>query len=144
METETYLTFLFSIRLSCTGFSGCHRYEAHQRLGLPTIRCKVRRGTKETLRFWFTLFNLQALVTRNDSLLKLVFILQASSSLSRIMSSLKRINNALISLLKVRHIYSQPISCLFRVCNLYINVSNTFSVIFYSDDRQQYTVFISP
>ncbi|XP_011096812.1 sulfiredoxin, chloroplastic/mitochondrial isoform X1 [Sesamum indicum] len=33
------------------GFSGCHRYEAHQRLGLPTIRCKVRRGTKETLRF---------------------------------------------------------------------------------------------
>ena len=33
------------------GFSGCHRYEAHQRLGLPKIRCKVRRGTKETLRF---------------------------------------------------------------------------------------------
>ncbi|KAF0901654.1 hypothetical protein E2562_003605 [Oryza meyeriana var. granulata] len=32
------------------GFSGCHRYEAHQRLGLPTIRCKVRRGTNETLR----------------------------------------------------------------------------------------------
>ncbi|GFQ00877.1 sulfiredoxin chloroplastic/mitochondrial [Phtheirospermum japonicum] len=31
-------------------FSGCHRYEAHQRLGLPTIRCKIRRGTKETLR----------------------------------------------------------------------------------------------
>ncbi|CAM9001836.1 unnamed protein product [Rhodiola kirilowii] len=22
------------------GFSGCHRYEAHQKLGLPTIRCK--------------------------------------------------------------------------------------------------------
>lgn len=35
------------------GFSGCHRYEAHQRLGLPTIRCKIRRGTKETLRFFF-------------------------------------------------------------------------------------------
>ncbi|XP_017229077.1 sulfiredoxin, chloroplastic/mitochondrial isoform X1 [Daucus carota subsp. sativus] len=35
------------------GFSGCHRYEAHQRLGLPTIRCKIRRGTKETLRFPF-------------------------------------------------------------------------------------------
>ncbi|RWR88540.1 sulfiredoxin, chloroplastic/mitochondrial [Cinnamomum micranthum f. kanehirae] len=32
------------------GFSGCHRYEAHQRLGFPTIRCKIRRGTKETLR----------------------------------------------------------------------------------------------
>ncbi|XP_073025557.1 sulfiredoxin, chloroplastic/mitochondrial isoform X1 [Primulina eburnea] len=31
------------------GFSGCHRFEAHQQLGLPTIRCKVRRGTKETL-----------------------------------------------------------------------------------------------
>ncbi|KAF9671885.1 hypothetical protein SADUNF_Sadunf12G0097000 [Salix dunnii] len=35
------------------GFSGCHRYEAHQRLGLPTIRCKIRRGTKETLRLTF-------------------------------------------------------------------------------------------
>ncbi|KAJ4977324.1 hypothetical protein NE237_002430 [Protea cynaroides] len=32
------------------GFSGCHRYEAHQRLGLSTIRCKIRKGTKETLR----------------------------------------------------------------------------------------------
>ncbi|XP_043687326.1 sulfiredoxin, chloroplastic/mitochondrial [Telopea speciosissima] len=32
------------------GFSGCHRYEAHQRLGFPTIRCKIRKGTKETLR----------------------------------------------------------------------------------------------
>ncbi|KAK3432362.1 hypothetical protein EUGRSUZ_E04250 [Eucalyptus grandis] len=32
------------------GFSGCHRYEAHQRLGLPKIRCKVRKATKETLR----------------------------------------------------------------------------------------------
>ncbi|KAG0479333.1 hypothetical protein HPP92_010191 [Vanilla planifolia] len=25
-------------------------FEAHQRLGLSTIRCKIRRGTKETLR----------------------------------------------------------------------------------------------
>lgn len=32
------------------GFSGCHRYEAHQKLGLPTIKCKIRRGTRETLR----------------------------------------------------------------------------------------------
>ncbi|KAL4201242.1 hypothetical protein AMTRI_Chr02g215080 [Amborella trichopoda] len=32
------------------GFSGCHRFEAHQRLGLASIRCKVRCGTKETLR----------------------------------------------------------------------------------------------
>ncbi|XP_044507802.1 sulfiredoxin, chloroplastic/mitochondrial-like [Mangifera indica] len=32
------------------GFSGFHRFEAHERLGLPAIRCKVRRGTKETLR----------------------------------------------------------------------------------------------
>ncbi|MCO5567112.1 hypothetical protein L7F22_020797 [Adiantum nelumboides] len=32
------------------GFSGCHRFEAYQRLGLPTIRCKIRKGTKQTLR----------------------------------------------------------------------------------------------
>ncbi|XP_024381028.1 sulfiredoxin, chloroplastic/mitochondrial [Physcomitrium patens] len=32
------------------GFSGCHRYEAHQKLGLPTIKCKIRRATRETLR----------------------------------------------------------------------------------------------
>ncbi|KAH9309420.1 hypothetical protein KI387_037331, partial [Taxus chinensis] len=31
------------------GFSGCHRFEAHQQLGVPTIRCRIRRGTKETL-----------------------------------------------------------------------------------------------
>ncbi|XP_071702467.1 sulfiredoxin, chloroplastic/mitochondrial isoform X3 [Rutidosis leptorrhynchoides] len=31
-------------------YYGCHRFEAHQKLGLPTIRCKIRRGTKETLR----------------------------------------------------------------------------------------------
>uniref|UniRef100_A0A6N2MJX6 Sulfiredoxin n=1 Tax=Salix viminalis TaxID=40686 RepID=A0A6N2MJX6_SALVM len=40
------------------GFSGCHRYEAHQRLGLPTIRCKIRRGTKETLRLTFDLLSI--------------------------------------------------------------------------------------
>ncbi|KAL5842762.1 hypothetical protein ACOSQ3_013365 [Xanthoceras sorbifolium] len=34
------------------GLSGCHRYEAHQRLGLLKIRCKVRHGTKETLRHY--------------------------------------------------------------------------------------------
>lgn len=32
------------------GFSGCHRYEAHQRLGLPTIRCRVRKATREVLK----------------------------------------------------------------------------------------------
>eukprot|EP00271_Cylindrocystis_brebissonii_P004500 TRINITY_DN1618_c0_g6_i1.p1 TRINITY_DN1618_c0_g6~~TRINITY_DN1618_c0_g6_i1.p1 ORF type:complete len:213 (-),score=19.40 TRINITY_DN1618_c0_g6_i1:189-827(-) len=32
------------------GFSGCHRFEAHQRLGLATIKCRVRRGTDSTLR----------------------------------------------------------------------------------------------
>lgn len=32
------------------GFSGCHRYEACQRLGLPTIRCRVRRAPKSVLR----------------------------------------------------------------------------------------------
>ena len=32
------------------GFSGCHRYEAHERLGLETIRCRVRKATPKTLR----------------------------------------------------------------------------------------------
>lgn len=32
------------------GFSGCHRFEAHERLGLPTILCRVRKATKEVLR----------------------------------------------------------------------------------------------
>lgn len=32
------------------GFSGCHRFEAHQRLGLPTIRCRVRKATREVLK----------------------------------------------------------------------------------------------
>jgi sulfiredoxin len=31
------------------GFSGCHRYEAHQRLGKATIRCRVRRAPKSVL-----------------------------------------------------------------------------------------------
>mmetsp|Transcript_29654 Transcript_29654/g.65635 ORF Transcript_29654/g.65635 Transcript_29654/m.65635 type:complete len:175 (+) Transcript_29654:80-604(+) len=32
------------------GFSGCHRYEAHQRLGLETIRCRVRKANREVLK----------------------------------------------------------------------------------------------
>lgn len=32
------------------GFSGCHRYEAHQRLGKETIRCRVRSATPSVLR----------------------------------------------------------------------------------------------
>jgi len=32
------------------GFSGCHRYEAHQRLGTPTVRCRVRKASREILR----------------------------------------------------------------------------------------------
>jgi sulfiredoxin len=32
------------------GFSGCHRYEACTRLGLTTIRCRVRRATPKVLR----------------------------------------------------------------------------------------------
>jgi sulfiredoxin len=32
------------------GFSGCHRYEACQRLGLETIRCNVRRAPKSVLK----------------------------------------------------------------------------------------------
>jgi len=31
------------------GFSGCHRYEAHQRLGKTTIKCRVRRATLSVL-----------------------------------------------------------------------------------------------
>lgn len=32
------------------GFSGCHRFEACQRLGYETIRCKVRRAPRSVLR----------------------------------------------------------------------------------------------
>jgi uncharacterized ParB-like nuclease family protein len=32
------------------GFSGCHRFEAHQRLGLPTIRCRVRKANQQVLK----------------------------------------------------------------------------------------------
>ncbi|MEM9772595.1 MAG: sulfiredoxin [Cyanobacteria bacterium P01_D01_bin.73] len=32
------------------GFSGCHRYEACQRLGHPTILCRVRRAPRSVLR----------------------------------------------------------------------------------------------
>ncbi|MFN4280206.1 sulfiredoxin [Thermosynechococcus sp.] len=31
-------------------FSGCHRYEACQRLGLPTIRARVRRAPRSVLK----------------------------------------------------------------------------------------------
>ncbi len=31
------------------GFSGCHRYEACQRLGLETIRCRIRKAPKSVL-----------------------------------------------------------------------------------------------
>ncbi|MEM9543529.1 MAG: sulfiredoxin [Cyanobacteria bacterium P01_E01_bin.42] len=32
------------------GFSGCHRFEAHQRLGKETIKCRVRRATPSVLK----------------------------------------------------------------------------------------------
>lgn len=32
------------------GFSGCHRYEAHKRLGMEDIKCRVRKATKSVLR----------------------------------------------------------------------------------------------
>ena len=32
------------------GFSGCHRYEAHQMLGKDTIKCRVRRAPLAVLR----------------------------------------------------------------------------------------------
>ena len=31
-------------------FSGCHRYEAHKRLGLDTIKVRVIKSTREALR----------------------------------------------------------------------------------------------
>ncbi|MDJ0533153.1 MAG: sulfiredoxin [Xenococcaceae cyanobacterium MO_207.B15] len=32
------------------GFSGCHRYEAHQLLGKKSIKCRVRRAPRSVLR----------------------------------------------------------------------------------------------
>lgn len=31
------------------GFSGCHRFEAHQRLGKETIKCRVRSAPRSVL-----------------------------------------------------------------------------------------------
>jgi uncharacterized ParB-like nuclease family protein len=31
------------------GFSGCHRFEAHQRLGKETICCRVRKAPRSVL-----------------------------------------------------------------------------------------------
>ena len=33
------------------GFSGCHRFEAHQRLGKETILCRVRKANRQALLF---------------------------------------------------------------------------------------------
>ncbi|PRW59123.1 chloroplastic mitochondrial [Chlorella sorokiniana] len=33
------------------GFSGCHRFEAHQRLGRDQILCRVRKATPQVLKF---------------------------------------------------------------------------------------------
>ncbi|KAL4419411.1 hypothetical protein ABPG77_003385 [Micractinium sp. CCAP 211/92] len=33
------------------GFSGCHRFEAHQRLGREMILCRVRKATRQILKF---------------------------------------------------------------------------------------------
>lgn len=35
------------------GFSGCHRFEAHQRLGRETIRCRIRRSPRSVLQKHF-------------------------------------------------------------------------------------------
>jgi uncharacterized ParB-like nuclease family protein len=32
------------------GFNGCHRVAAHERLGLTTIRARVRRANRQVLR----------------------------------------------------------------------------------------------
>ena len=37
------------------GFSGCHRFEAHQVLGAETIACRVRRVSPATLRMHLAL-----------------------------------------------------------------------------------------
>jgi len=33
------------------GFSGCHRYEAHVKLGRENILCRIRKATPQTLKF---------------------------------------------------------------------------------------------
>lgn len=33
------------------GFSGCHRYQAHEEMGKPTIKCRVHKATKQVLRY---------------------------------------------------------------------------------------------
>ncbi|GIX85704.1 putative sulfiredoxin [Caerostris extrusa] len=33
-------------------FGGCHRYEAHKRLGLPSIRCKLVKSTIHDLKMY--------------------------------------------------------------------------------------------
>ncbi|CAD7703441.1 unnamed protein product [Ostreobium quekettii] len=32
------------------GFNGCHRFEAHKRLGKHSIKCRVRRATRQVLK----------------------------------------------------------------------------------------------
>jgi sulfiredoxin len=32
------------------GFSGCHRFEAHEELGKATILCRVRKANKQVLK----------------------------------------------------------------------------------------------
>eukprot|EP01132_Coremiostelium_polycephalum_P004238 gene4238-5306_t len=34
------------------GFGGCHRYEAHKRLGLNTIKARIVRSTPEDIRVY--------------------------------------------------------------------------------------------
>eukprot|EP01026_Neomeris_dumetosa_P017859 TRINITY_DN16947_c0_g1_i1.p2 TRINITY_DN16947_c0_g1~~TRINITY_DN16947_c0_g1_i1.p2 ORF type:complete len:159 (-),score=10.25 TRINITY_DN16947_c0_g1_i1:348-824(-) len=32
------------------GFSGCHRFEAHEKLGMETIKCRVRKANQKILK----------------------------------------------------------------------------------------------
>jgi uncharacterized ParB-like nuclease family protein len=34
----------------CTSWLYCRRFEAHQRLGLPTIKCRVRKANQQVLK----------------------------------------------------------------------------------------------
>ena len=50
MQRAAVLRRIAQVEGAYYGFSGCHRFEAHVKLGLPTIRCLVRPATRHTLK----------------------------------------------------------------------------------------------